>query len=98
MGKKVLFRPHPRYSDASLLRKYVDEACIEYPDKVDIMSSIANTGCAVGVYTTVLNQAYHVGKEVIIDDLNFPHIFSKLKELDYSLLFKPVKHLSLFQV
>lgn len=96
-GKKVKYRPHPRYSNINLLKKYVDENSIEYPSSVNILSSVANTNCAVGVYTTVLNQAYHSGKKVVIDDLNFPHIFEKLSELDYVLLSKPIDHLSNYQ-
>lgn len=96
-GKIVMYRPHPRYSNITVLRKYVDDSNIEYPNKVDIMISVANTACAVGVYTTVLNQAYHAGKQVIIDDLNFPDSYGKLKELGYSLFSKPIDHLSNYQ-
>lgn len=93
-GKKVMYRPHPRYSNIGLLRKYVDETNIEYPNNVDIMMSVANTRCAIGVYTTVLNQAYHAGKKVIIDDLNFPDIYARLQEFGYSLYSKPIQRLS----
>lgn len=94
-GKIVKYRPHPRYSDINLLRKYVDESNIEYPKNVDIMVSVANTSCAVGVYTTVLNQAYHAGKKVIIDDINFPEYYGKLKELRYFLTYKSIKSIVL---
>ncbi len=96
-GKIVKYRPHPRYSDLSLLRKYVDENDIEYPEDVDIMVSVSNTECAVGVFSTVLNQAYHAGKLVLVDDMNFPQSYSKLGELEYSLLNKPIKYLSALQ-
>lgn len=96
-GKTVMYRPHPRYSDIDLLRKYVDESYIEYPDSVNIMLSVAKTDCAVGLYTTVLNQAFHAGKKVLIDDINFPYNYSKLKELSYSLLNKPIQKLSSYQ-
>lgn len=93
-GMIVKYRPHPRYSDINLLRKYVSESEIEYPKDTDIMVSVANTDCAVGVFTTVLNQAFHAGKRVLIDDLNFPKGYEKLSELEYSLLDKPVEYLS----
>lgn len=98
LGKKVMFRPHPRYSDLKLLRKYVPEDNIEYPDKINIMESLANTHCAIGVYTTVLNQAYHINKQIIIDDINFPHIYEKLQELEYSLISRSVDVLSKYQL
>lgn len=93
-GKTIMYRPHPRYSDINLLRNYVKEENIEYPHEMNIMVSVANTRCAVGVYTTVLNQAYHAGKRVIIDDLNFPNDYGKLQELGYSLFSKSIMHLS----
>ncbi len=96
-GKRVMYRPHPRYSDISMLRKYVDESNIEYPKSVDIMVSVAKTDCAVGLYTTVLNQACHAGKRVIIDDMNFPTDFALLSELGYALLNKKVEYLSKVQ-
>lgn len=96
-GKSVMYRPHPRYSDITILRKYVPDSNIEYPDKVDIMVSVAKTNCAVGVYTTVLNQAYHAGKKVLIDDLNFLDNYRKLKNLEYSLFSKHVDFLSKYQ-
>lgn len=96
-GQIVKYRPHPRYSDISLLKKYVSESDIEYPKETDIMVSVANTDCAVGVFTTVLNQAYHAGKKVLIDDINFPKGYEKLSELEYSLLDKPVEFLSTYQ-
>ena len=61
------------------------------------MLSVAKTDCAVGLYTTVLNQAFHAGKKVLIDDINFPYNYSKLKELSYSLLNKPIQKLSSYQ-
>ncbi len=96
-GKTVMYRPHPRYSNIDLLRKYVDESNIEYPESIDIMASVAKTGCAVGLYTTVLNQAFHAGKKVLIDDINFPYNYNKLKELSYSLMAKPIQKLSSYQ-
>lgn len=90
----VRYRPHPIYSDINLLMKYVPEKDIEYPAKVNIMESIANCKTAIGCYTTVLNQAYHSGVNVVIDDINFPMIFKKLAELEYVLLEKDLKLLS----
>lgn len=91
---KIVYRPHPRYSDIDLLRRYVSEDEIEYPKEVNIMESVANCNTAVGCFTTVLNQAFHSGIDVIIDDVNFPEAFKKLAELEYVLLNKNLSLLS----
>lgn len=84
-SKSVKYRPHPRYSDMTLLRKYVPEENIENPRMVPIQESIANMGCAVGSYTTVLVQAYFSGKDILLDDVTFIRQYDKLKELKYIL-------------
>lgn len=84
-GKTVKYRPHPRYSDMELLRKYVKDEEIEKTSDVGIMESISNTEYAVGSYTTVLSQAYFSGKEVILDDVTYREQYSKLKNMKYIL-------------
>ena len=83
LGKRVVYRLHPRYSDISLIEKYVGKENIEYPDKVSIQASISNAGKIIGSYTTVLNQAYAVGKQIIFDDVTFLYQYKKLKEYKY---------------
>ena len=85
-GKTVRFRPHPRYSDMDLLKKYVSEEEIETPQKVGILESISNLDCAVGSYTTVLAQAYFSGKNILLDDVTFKSQYNQLKERRYILI------------
>ena len=96
-GETVRYRPHPRYSDINLLRKYVQEEEIEYPKDVNILSSISNLKYAIGSYTTVLNQAYFSGKGVICDDVTFKKQYDKLKELKYIMASISLPKLSDFQ-
>lgn len=84
-SKTVRFRPHPRYSDMALLRKYVKEDEIELPNTVTIIDSILNLDYAVGSYTTVLTQAFFSGKNVLLDDVTFKEQQDKLKEMKYIL-------------
>ncbi len=84
-GKTVKFRPHPRYSDLELLRKYVSEEEIEKPQEVGIQESVANMGCAVGSYTTVMMQAYFSGMQVMMDDVAEREQYEKLRSLEYIL-------------
>ena len=84
-GKTVKYRPHPRYSDMGLLRKYVTEDDIEYPAQVGILESVSNLEFAVGSYTTVLSQAYFSGKKVILDDITYHQQYEDLKKMKYIL-------------
>ena len=85
-GQKVVFRPHPRYSDVQLLRKVVSENCIEYPSKVNIIDSIANCDHVVGSFSTVLLQGYCIGKDVILDDVTYRKQYELLREYKYHLI------------
>ena len=96
-GKTVKFRPHPNYSDISLLKKYVPDERIEMPS-VNIISSISNLKYAVGVDSTVLCQAYFNGKDVIIDDVTFKSRVEVLSSLDYILIDKVKNRLSSYQI
>lgn len=84
-GKRVKYRIHPRYTDLTILRKYVSEDEIEFPKHVNILESISNMEYAVGSYTTVLLQAHLAGKKVLIDDVTYSHIYEQLKEYGYIL-------------
>lgn len=83
LGKRIVYRLHPRYSDISLIEKYISKENIEYPDRVSIQASISNAGKIVGSYTTVLNQAHAVGKHIIFDDVTFLFQYKKLKGYKY---------------
>lgn len=96
-GESVKYRPHPRYSDINLLKKYVPEECIEYPDKVPFYESLASLSYAVGSFTTVLIQAYFSGMGVICDDMTFKEQYDKLADLNYFLANCPLPKLSEYQ-
>lgn len=93
-GKSIKYRLHPRYSDKQLVESLVGNENVEYPNEVDILSSISNCGCAIGGYSTVLNQAYCSGIPVMIDDISDKEMFNKLKSFKYILIEKEVPLLS----
>jgi len=97
-GKTVKYRPHPRYSDVSLLRKYVGEDEIEYPKEVPILESISNTDNVVGLFTTVLAQAYYSGINVIMDDVTYKELYDNCLTLKYMLVEKVQDTLSKHQI
>ena len=96
-GKTIKYRPHPRYTDVNLLRKFVAEKDIEWPHEVNIQESIANLGCAVGSYTTVMIQAYFSGKQVIMDDVAQKKEYDVLHSLSYILSGDEFERLSNYQ-
>ena len=93
-GKTVKYRPHPRYSDLSLLKKYVSEEEIEMPKQIGILASVSNLEYAVGSYTTVLTQAFFSGKKVLLDDVTFKTQYESLKDRRYILAEKNPQKLS----
>lgn len=96
-GQKVKYRPHPRYSNIALLKKYVADDDIEYPDKVSIFSSVSNLKYAVGSYSTVLLQAYFSGKQVVCDDITYKRNFEHLSDYRWILSDAKTKKISDFQ-
>ena len=94
IGASVKFRPHPRYSNIQLLKKYVNDEDIEYPKDVNIMESISNLKWAVGSSTTALLQAYYSGKGVVCDDVTYTKQYEQLKEHEWILSNVDSKRLS----
>lgn len=96
-GYTVKYRPHPNYSDVNLLKKYVSDDEIELP-KVNILDSISSTKHVVGVFSTVLTQAFFNGQNVLIDDVSYKNQYNALKDLQYILIDKVEGRLSSYQV
>ena len=93
-GFVISIRPHPRYSDMNLLLKYFSEFTIENTNDVNIELSLKQTRAAISLYSTVLNQAYHSGVTVIVDDISNKDSYEKLKELEYIMINTEHKKLS----
>ncbi len=93
-GKRISLRPHPRYSDMESIRRLFAFANIEDPGTVTIEQSLMRTGCAISLYSTVLNQALCNGVPIVIDDISNPKNYQKLEELEYICLKKEHRLLS----
>lgn len=86
-GNKVAIRPHPRYSDIVKIKELCcGDIEVEDTQKITIEESVLRTRNAISGYSTVLNQAYHNGTKVVIDDITNPDSFNKLVELKYVML------------
>ncbi|MCX0414255.1 hypothetical protein [Clostridium perfringens] len=93
-GNVVSLRPHPRYSNIEKIKSYSGKFQVEDTDNISIEQSVLRTRYAISMYSTVLNQAYHNGTGVVIDDITQPDIYKKLIELKYIMLETPHKTLS----
>lgn len=85
-GVKVAVRPHPVYSDMETVRRLFSDFEIEEKNTVSIETSILRTRHVIGLYSTVLYQAYINHVPVVIDDLTKPERVSQLAELKYMML------------
>lgn len=92
-GYKIAIRPHPRYTDLKLITKLFSEYDIE-DYNITIEESVLRTKNAISLYSTVLNQAYHNGVNIVIDDIANREKFEKLVDLQYMFLHKQNKLLS----
>lgn len=95
-GLKCKIRPHPRWSSVEQLKKIFSKTGIdiEEPGRISVKESIALSEKVAGTYSTVLNEAYHMGKTIVIDDISNPMLITELKEQMYILMFKPHELLS----
>lgn len=90
----VKVRMHPSQmgtSTANYLQKFVE---LENNQTVSIYQSLSNAQMCVSQFSTVLYQAYCIGKPIIIDDITNPKIFDIIRRLNYIMLDKKHSMLS----
>ena len=95
-GARVAVRPHPRYTKAEDAKELFCGIELENVKEVSIQASLLRTKNAISLYSTTLNQAYHNGIGVVIDDLSHHKKYQKLSELQYCMLAK--EHLLLSEL
>ena len=93
-GNKISIRPHPRYSNMDIVKKIFTFADVEDTTQTSIEQSLLQSGAAISLYSTVLNQALCNSIPIIIDNMSNPENFNKLKELGYVCLYKEHRLLS----
>ena len=77
-----------------IVKKIFTFADVEDTTQTSIEQSLLQSGAAISLYSTVLNQALCNSIPIIIDDMSNPENFNKLKELGYVCLYKEHKLLS----
>lgn len=93
-GKRVLVRPHPRYSHLELIAECFDPSMIEDPGTVTMEESLGRTRYAAGMHTTVLSEALVEGRMPVIDDMSDPAQFANLEKRKFVMLEREHKLLS----
>lgn len=88
LGKKVAVRPHPRYTNISLLSNMIEGTPIEMEDckTLSAVDSILRTKNVVSQFSTILFQAYCNDINAVIDDVSNPKLTGKLKDLGFIML------------
>lgn len=87
-GKKCKLRPHPRFSNYDYIKQVFSGYFIENCRECSLKKSLETTFYCIAINSTVLSEAHHSGKKVVIDDLTNRNEYSKLKDQEYILLDK----------
>jgi hypothetical protein len=95
LGYSYKVRPHLRWTDINLVKKYFSTSQIEDFNKITIQESISSTNGCISLNSSVLLQSHFSNKKIVIDDLSSPDYFIKLYKLDYIIFSKPHMLLSL---
>ncbi len=82
-GFSIRLRPHFRWTNMELLRKYASEDIIEDYTDFSIEDSIASTNAAISVCSTVLLQSVLSGRDVYLDDIVFKERVEVLENRAY---------------
>lgn len=89
-GYHVKIRPHPNYSSIDVVNNVFNKTTIEIEsfNEFSIKDSFFRTDFVVSKFSTVLFQAYKIGKKTVIDDISNPIIYSRLHDLNYIMVNK----------
>lgn len=76
----VRVRPHPRFNDDTLLKKYIPNRFIEDTSKFSIEQSICSCKNIISVRSAILYQAQKLGMSVVLDDVNYRETLQNLED------------------
>lgn len=87
-GFAIKVRLHPLYSNLETAYRIFGKEQVENPLEVGIEQSIGECTNIIARFSTVLNQAYNGGINVVIDDITSKKQYDMLKKLCYIMMFK----------
>lgn len=88
-GLRTKIRPHPRFSDITMLNEIFNDIEIEKPKSCVLGDSITKSLYIVGLNTTVLSEAFFSNKEIVIDDISNPEKYMQLDLRGYVMIKRP---------
>lgn len=88
-GLRTKVRPHPRFSDITMLNEVFSDIKIENPIECGIAESITSSLYIIGLNTTVLSEAFFSGKKIVMDDVSNTEKFNSLDERGYVMIKRP---------
>ena len=88
-GLRTKIRPHPRFSDITMLKEVFCDIEIEEPERCALGDSITKSLYTIGLNTTVLSEAFFSKKEVVIDDVSNPEKYMQLDLRVYLMIKRP---------
>jgi len=89
---KIIFRPHPLFSDISKIMNHNIE--LEDVKQINIVESINECKTVCAKYSTVLFQALIANRNIIVDNITNSVEYEDIKNRDFIILSKPHKKLS----
>ena len=89
IGLRCKIRPHPRFSDISMLLKVFSDIEIENFKAYSLSDSIRDSMYIIGLNTTVLSEGYFSGKNIVIDNMSMEARYLELKNKGYIMMSRP---------
>ena len=97
-GYSIRVRPHPRFNDEVLMKKYIPERFIEDTSKFSIEQSICSCKNIVSVRSAILYQAQRLGMTVVLDDVNYKDMLQNMRDKKFIVMFHEYNLLSSYLI
>jgi hypothetical protein len=81
-------RPHPRATNMKVVNEILSDFFIEDPYSTTVFDSIRNSRYIIALNSTVLTEAFHAGKEIVIDDFSDKNKYNNMMARKYHILHK----------
>ena len=93
-GFSVKLRPHPRFNNPRLLKKYFDDYLLEDTSKISFEESLSSCNRIISTLSAILYQGTVLGIPIYYDDINYKDLFSKLQDKNIIIFSKEHHYIS----